>query len=95
MSVLLVFLGIVTVLIGGPVMLFKQYRRALREAAHVDGNDRLPQARVHSTVADIRSEGNAIARQRQALRRGVFRGLLPAWVLGLVLLLLGVAVSHV
>ena len=95
MSVLLVFFVIVTVLIGGPVMLFKQYRRAVRQIDDASGAVRLPPARVHSGLAEVRSERNAIARQRLAFRAGVFRGLLPAWVVGLVLLLLGVAVSHV
>lgn len=95
MSVLLVLLGIVTVLIGGPVMLFKRYRHALRSSDDARGEARLPQARIRSGVAEVRIEGNAIARQRRALRAGIFYGLLPAWGVGLVLLLLGVAVSQV
>ena len=91
MGGILALLGTAIILIGGPVKMFKQYRRALRKHDAASGADRLPQAQLRGAIPEIRIERDALARQRHALQAGIFRGLLPAWLMGLLLLLLAIA----
>lgn len=91
MAPLLVILGMLVAVIGAPIALFGVYRVELRAARAPRGA--LPAARVEGAGAALTRSGWTARRHRDALRAGVTRGLLPAWSIGLVLLLLGTLAS--
>ena len=89
MGVLLVLLGIGLSVLGAPILLFREYRRAL--AASRADRPALPPA-DGALEALIRS-GDVARDHRLALRAGLYRGLVPAWAVALCLILLGVLLA--
>jgi hypothetical protein len=89
MGPLLVLLGIGLVVIGAPILLFREYRREL-VASRVD-RPALPPA--DGILEALVRSGEAAGDHRLALGAGIIRGLVPAWAIGLGLILLGVFLS--
>lgn len=87
MGALLVLIGIFVAVIVAPIRLFQIYRRAMRSTAP---STDLPEARVESRMGAVMRSGAAARRVRLALRTAVFRGLVPAWLVALALMLVGV-----
>lgn len=86
MGALLALLGIGLAVIGAPVLLFREYRRALA-VSRADRPALPPADGVREAL--VRS-GEAAADHRLALHAGIIRGLVPAWAVAVVLILLGV-----
>jgi hypothetical protein len=82
-------IGMISAAIAGPVLLFTEYRRQLVASRPRDA-DALPPARVAGAHAALLRSGDTARRHRLALRAALYRRLLPAWAIGLVLMLLGV-----
>jgi hypothetical protein len=86
-AALLVLIGIICAGVAGPVLLFKEYRRLLLESRR---DAELPEAAVVGVRASLVRSGVQARRHRLALRAALYRRLVPAWAIGLVLMLLGV-----
>lgn len=92
MGALLVLLGIMVAVIAAPVLLFQEYRRQLA-AGRADAAGGLPPARVEGMHASLVRSGEAARSHRLALQAAVYRRLVPAWAIGLALMLLGVLLA--
>ena len=86
MGALLVLFGIGLAVIGAPILLFREYRRELA----VSRADRPALPAPQGALDAVVRSGDAARDHRLALRAGVMRGLVPAWAVGLALMLLGV-----
>ena len=86
MGALLALLGIGLAVIGAPILLFREYRRAL-VASRADRPALPPADGMREAL--VRS-GEAADDHRLALRAGIIRGLVPAWAIAVGLILLGV-----